>query len=65
MLILLPLLRKLPIRTRAIVGAVVAVLGLTGLFLPGLFVTGAIAVVVGLIFLGSAWSSRRRALAAG
>ena len=65
MIILLPLLRKLPIRARAIVGAILAVLGVAALFVPGLFVVGAVSAIVGLILLGSAWSSRRRALAAG
>jgi hypothetical protein len=63
MLILLPLLRKLPIRARAIVGAIVVVLGLAGLFVSGLMVAGAIAVVVGAVFVGDAWRSNRRALA--
>jgi drug/metabolite transporter (DMT)-like permease len=64
-LILLPLLRKLPIRTRAIVGAIVLVLGLAGLVVPGLRVAGAIAVLVGAVFVGDAWRCSRRALIAG
>jgi drug/metabolite transporter (DMT)-like permease len=63
-IILFPLLRKLPIRVRAIVGAVVLVLGLVGLVIPGLLVAGAVAVVVGAVFLGDAWRCGRRPLAA-
>jgi drug/metabolite transporter (DMT)-like permease len=64
-IILLPFLRKLPVRARAIVGALVAVLGVAALFGPGQFVAGAIACVVGVIFLASAWRSRRRTPVAG
>jgi hypothetical protein len=39
------------------------VLGLAGLFVSGLMVAGAIAVVVGAVFVGDAWRSNRRALA--
>jgi drug/metabolite transporter (DMT)-like permease len=64
-IILLPFLRKLPVRARAIVGALVAVLGVAALFVPGQSVAGAIACAVGVIFLASAWRSRRRTLVAG
>jgi drug/metabolite transporter (DMT)-like permease len=64
-ILLLPLLRRLPVRARAIAGALVAVLGVAALFLPGQFAAGAIACVVGVILLASAWRSRRRTLVAG
>jgi drug/metabolite transporter (DMT)-like permease len=64
-ILLLPFLRKLPVRARAILGALVAVLGVAALFGPGQLVAGAIACVVGAIFLASAWRSRRRTLVAG
>jgi drug/metabolite transporter (DMT)-like permease len=59
-LILLPLLRKLPIRVRAVTGAVVLVLGLVGLVIPGLLVAGAAAVVVGAVCVSDAWRANRR-----
>lgn len=69
MFILLPLLRRLPIRARLIVGSVLTAAGLIALVaglagVAGIAVHGAIVAAVGLVVLGSVWSSRRR-LAAG
>ena len=65
MIVLLPLLRKLSVRSRTIVGAAVTAVGLVAIVVavaggPAIGLDGAIAAVVGLIFLASAWSSRRR-----
>ena len=65
MVILLPLLRKLSIRSRVIVGAAVTAVGLVAIVIavaagPAIGLDGAVAAVVGLIFLASAWSTRRR-----
>ena len=65
MIILLPLLRKLSIRSRTIVGSVLTAVGLVAVVVAaagvsGLLVDGVIAAVVGVIFLASAWSSARR-----
>ena len=71
MLILLPLLRRLSIRSRLIIGVIVTAAGsaLTGAaatFAPGLMIHGIVTAVVGVIFLGSVWidGRRRRALVA-
>ena len=65
MIILLPLLRKLSVRTRVLVGSVLTGAGLVVIVIalvvaPGILIHGAVAAVVGLVFLASAWSSRRR-----
>jgi hypothetical protein len=70
MILLLPLLRKLSIRSRTILGTMLAAAGLIALVIglaavPSIVVDAIIAAVIGAIFLGSAWSSRRRALAGG
>ena len=66
MLLLLPLLRRLSIRTRVTVGALLAVAGLVGLVVglttrSGPVVQAAIALFVGAVLLVSAWTSVRRA----
>lgn len=65
MFILFPLLRRLPIRARVIVGSVLTVAGLVAVVagiagVAGIAVHGAVVAVVGLVVLGSVWSSRRR-----
>lgn len=65
MLLLLPLLRRVSIRTRIVLGALLTVLGLVGLavglvILPGLVLQAAIALFVGTAFLSSAWASTHR-----
>lgn len=65
MFILFPLLRRLPLRVRLIVGSVLTAVGLIALGagvagVAGIAVHGAIVATVGLVVLGSVWSSRRR-----
>lgn len=70
MVILLPLLRKLSIRSRAIVGSVLTGAGLVVVAIalaaaPSILIHGAVAAVVGIVFLASAWSSRQRVMRGG
>jgi len=64
MLILLPLLRRLSVRSRIAVGLILTVAGsaltATAAAAPGLLVQGIVAVLVGVVFLASAWTTARR-----
>ena len=68
MLILLPLLRRLSIRSRLIIGLLMTaagsiLIGAAVAFAPGLLVHGILTALVGVIFLVSVWTDgRRRAL---
>ena len=65
MLILLPLLRRLSVRSRIAVGLILTVAGsaltaTAAAAAPGLLVHGIFAVLVGVVFLASAWTTARR-----
>jgi uncharacterized membrane protein HdeD (DUF308 family) len=65
MIILLPLLRKLSIRHRTMLGQVLIAAGVVAVLVgiataPGLVVPGALALIIGAVSLGSARKARRR-----
>ena len=64
MIILLPLLRKLSIHQRTMLGRVLVIAGITGLLVgfaavPALVVVSGVSILVGGVSLASAWRGRR------
>jgi hypothetical protein len=65
MLILLPLLRRLSVRSRITVGLILTVAGsaltaTAATAAPSLLVQSIVALLVGVVFLVSAWTTARR-----
>jgi hypothetical protein len=66
MIILLPLLRKLSIHQRTMLGRALVIAGVIGLLVgfaavPALVVVSGVSIIVGGVSLASAWSGRRAA----
>jgi len=66
MIILLPLLRKLSIQQRTMLGRVLVIAGVIGLLVgfaavPALVVVSGVTIIVGAVSLASAWRGRRSA----